>query len=240
MDLRRAAYLSILGVWATESNFEVAECDGETVSSTVCNARIALEILVFGAARVNDPPVIAQLVQRRTLRPHVPLALISDHEDRAEVTAALRNGVCGFFPSSLEPGLARYAFGFVLAGGTFFPPLILKELSNHDAEADSRESGLSVSLTPRQMDVLAVLREGKSNKLIARDLSLCEATVKVHVRQIMRKLGAANRTQAALNGIGALDLSPQPEPDLQAPSRERDVGGHRSVYQLAVPKSRMR
>ncbi len=137
----------------------------------------------------------------------MPLALISDHKDRAEVTAALRHGVCGFFPSSLEPGLARYAFGFVLAGGTYFPPLILKQLSIGGAEVDSREGDLTVSLTPRQLDVLAVLREGKSNKLIARDLLLSEATVKVHVRQIMRKLGAVNRTQAALTGYDAANAS---------------------------------
>jgi DNA-binding NarL/FixJ family response regulator len=53
-------------------------------------------------------------------------------------------------------------------------------------------------LTPRQLEVLNRLREGKPNKLIARDLNMTEATVKVHVRQIMRKLGATNRTQAVL------------------------------------------
>jgi DNA-binding NarL/FixJ family response regulator len=57
-------------------------------------------------------------------------------------------------------------------------------------------------LTPRQLEVLERLREGKPNKLIARDLQMTEATVKVHVRQIMRKLGAANRTQAVLCAVG--------------------------------------
>lgn len=63
----------------------------------------------------------------------------------------------------------------------------------------------TVSLTPRENDVLDRLREGKANKLIARDLNMTEATVKVHMRQIMRKLGVANRTQAVLcaNGIGS-------------------------------------
>lgn len=62
-------------------------------------------------------------------------------------------------------------------------------------ESDSQEIP---SLTPRQREVLQKLSEGKSNKLIARDLEMTEATVKVHVRQIMRKFGATNRTQAAL------------------------------------------
>jgi DNA-binding NarL/FixJ family response regulator len=66
--------------------------------------------------------------------------------------------------------------------------------------AEQGQSGFP--LTPRQFEVLERLREGKPNKLIARDLQMTEATVKVHVRQIMRKLGAANRTQAVLCAVG--------------------------------------
>ncbi len=57
------------------------------------------------------------------------------------------------------------------------------------------------SLTPRQFEVLERLREGKPNKLIARELNMTEATVKVHVRQIMRKFGVTNRTQAVLCAV---------------------------------------
>ena len=60
-------------------------------------------------------------------------------------------------------------------------------------------------LTPRQLEVLGRLREGKPNKLIARDLNMTEATVKVHVRQILRKFGVANRTQAVLCASDKLD-----------------------------------
>lgn len=64
-------------------------------------------------------------------------------------------------------------------------------------------------LTPRQSEVLERLREGKPNKVIARDLNMTEATVKVHVRQIMRKFGAANRTQAALCAMQFAASSPK-------------------------------
>jgi DNA-binding NarL/FixJ family response regulator len=66
------------------------------------------------------------------------------------------------------------------------------------------------SLTPRQLEVLDRLREGKPNKLIARDLNMTEATVKVHVRQIMRKLGAANRTQAVVCSVGIASAREEP------------------------------
>lgn len=202
LALRRAAYLSLLNPWAIGNNVDILAGADESALAADGGRRIVLEICILGAARVEDPAVQTQLLQHRRLRPGVLLALVSDHEDRAEVTAAFRHGARGFIPSSLEPDLARQAFGFILAGGTFFPPHILDRPAGDGAEAASRRSGNADSLTPRQLDVLALLREGKSNKLIARDLSMCESTVKVHVRQIMRKLGAANRTQAALSGIG--------------------------------------
>ncbi len=66
------------------------------------------------------------------------------------------------------------------------------------------------SLTPRQLEVLDRLRQGKPNKLIARDLNMTEATVKVHVRQIMRKLGATNRTQAVVCASGIASAREEP------------------------------
>ena len=67
-----------------------------------------------------------------------------------------------------------------------------------DGQEQAPVAHANFPLTPRQLEVLGRLREGKPNKLIARDLNMTEATVKVHVRQIMRKLGATNRTQAVL------------------------------------------
>jgi DNA-binding NarL/FixJ family response regulator len=72
-------------------------------------------------------------------------------------------------------------------------------------------------LTTRQQEVLERLRQGESNKLIGRQLKLRESTVKVHIRQIMRKLGATNRTQAALCAaqlhLSTRDKSDLPESD---------------------------
>jgi DNA-binding NarL/FixJ family response regulator len=65
----------------------------------------------------------------------------------------------------------------------------------------SPAAGAAGGLTSRQYEVLRLLQEGQSNKRIARTLGLRESTIKVHVRQIMRKLGVANRTQAALTAI---------------------------------------
>lgn len=234
--LRRAAFHSLIAPWANENHIEVSS--GCLLSATVSEdiESPALLILILGSTRIDDPVIQVQLSKTRALWPDVPVAMVSDHEDRGEVMAAFRAGVRGFVPSTLEPELALQALTFVLGGGTFFPPQVLDRPTRESVQAGARPNGAVHTLTPRQLDVLSLLREGKSNKLIARELVMCESTVKVHVRQIMRKLGAANRTQAALNGIGALDLSPPVEPDLHVASDERDVGGRRSMFQL-VPKS---
>jgi DNA-binding NarL/FixJ family response regulator len=237
--LRRAAFHSLIEPWANENHIEISS--GCLLSATVPEdvEAPALLVLILGSARIDDPVIQLQLSKARALWPDVPVAMVSDHEDRGEVMAAFRAGVRGYVPSTLEPELALQALNFVLGGGTFFPPQVLDRSNRESAQVGARQNGAVHTLTPRQLDVLSLLREGKSNKLIARELSMCESTVKVHVRQIMRKLGAANRTQAALNGIGALDLSPSAEPEKVAASDDRDVGGRQSVYQF-VPQSRAR
>jgi DNA-binding NarL/FixJ family response regulator len=62
-------------------------------------------------------------------------------------------------------------------------------------------------LTQREIAVLALMKHGKPNKIIAHELGMSASTVKVHVRHIMRKMGAANRTQAALNADKILALA---------------------------------
>jgi DNA-binding NarL/FixJ family response regulator len=210
LPLRRAAFQRLLHDWANDSNIEIRAIGDPLSPGTAPELQEhspapTLQIIVLGGMRVEDPAVLDQISQHRRLWSDVPLALISDSEDRGEVTAAFREGARGFIPTALEPDLVVQALGFILAGGTFFPPNVLGRPGRDGAEAQNRKNPPAHSLTPRQLDVLALLREGKSNKLIARDLSMCESTVKVHVRQIMRKLGAANRTQAALTGIGVVE-----------------------------------
>jgi DNA-binding NarL/FixJ family response regulator len=135
--------------------------------------------------------------------------VVSDREESEEVIRAFSAGANGFIPTNYEPEITRQALSFIIGGGSFFPPTILLDLPTHSdirvetthgrvQTGDVGESRLINGFTPRQQEVLELLRRGDSNKVIGRRLSMTEATVKVHVRQIMRKLGASNRTQAAL------------------------------------------
>lgn len=97
-------------------------------------------------------------------------------------------------------------------------------------EARASALGARFALTRRQSVVLRGLCRGESNKEIARDLDMSEATVKVHVRQVLRKLGASNRTQAALIGSGQ-EAPPERRP---APPRRRPPSDPR-LYGIEAP-----
>jgi DNA-binding NarL/FixJ family response regulator len=134
-----------------------------------------------------------------------PLIMLSDLEDSHQVNTirgALRAGANGFI-STRSTGLAMTlsAIRFVQAGGTFAP---LEMLLSDAAPAPAAQLPSPASpyrLTTRQKAVLAQLQQGKANKIIAHELGMSESTAKVHIRNIMRKMGATNRTQAAFNAL---------------------------------------
>ena len=125
-----------------------------------------------------------------------PVVIISDNEDPSAIVQMLAKKVRGYVPTSFSLQTAMRAIDLVRAGGTFVPAGSL--ITAHhapEAQPDVRKSnGL---FTTRQTAVIDALRQGKPNKIIAYELKMRESTVKVHVRNIMKKLNATNRTQVA-------------------------------------------
>ncbi len=119
-----------------------------------------------------------------------PIAIISGTTSRDLAEAALGAGAAGFVPKTLA-SRAMVAAVQAMALGEVFAPLSLLMQEPPVAEA-------LAALTRREVDVLRGICEGKSNKEIARDLNLQEVTVKLHVKTLSRKLGAKNRTHAAM------------------------------------------
>jgi DNA-binding NarL/FixJ family response regulator len=138
------------------------------------------------------------------------LVVLSDLEEgrqAATIRDALANGANGFISTqttSLAMTLA--AIQFVQFGGTYVPTdaLLNERTTRAPAEAVVRSPS---QLTTRQGHVMEQLQLGKANKIIAFDLGMSESTVKVHVRNIMRKMGATNRTQAAFAGYRQSDAA---------------------------------
>lgn len=124
--------------------------------------------------------------------PATKLALMSGVANRDVANSALANGAHGFIPKSLTAVSLVNAIKFILSGERYFP----FDFGADDAGA--KPSGAFATLSSREMETLEQLCIGLSNKEIARNLGVQEVTVKLHVKNVLAKLGVSNRTQAAL------------------------------------------
>lgn len=139
-----------------------------------------------------------------------PLLVVSALNDGETISGCIRAGARGFVPKGCEGTVLDQALPIVLSGGIFAPPPLTKNRGRRPA-GDPAETAASFfqqeslvrGLTGRQLQVLRLLLEGQSNKEIARSLGVLEGTVKVHLRTIMQRLGARNRTQLALSAARA-------------------------------------
>jgi DNA-binding NarL/FixJ family response regulator len=129
----------------------------------------------------------------------LPIIVLSDAmtaADASTIRNVLKAGIRGFIPTrSIEMPAVAAAIRFVRAGGTF-APVDLVLAGGYDRTVTRNDPPPAEQLTQRQFAVLSHLRQGKANKIIAYELGMSESTVKVHIRNIMRKMGATNRTQA--------------------------------------------
>jgi DNA-binding NarL/FixJ family response regulator len=140
----------------------------------------------------------AALEAIRRIAPDIYLVVISGTEDPADIRRVLDSGAHGFIGKSSGSAAMMQGIRSVLAGETFISPAIALPPAAPLPVGENELDHLMTALTPRQRDVLAMLRLGKSNKEVARDLNLAEITVKLHVTAILRTLGCDNRTQAAI------------------------------------------
>jgi DNA-binding NarL/FixJ family response regulator len=177
----------------------VAASTCEELLETEGIGRPDLVVVYIRSAGLTNTWAQSALELLRTRVPEASVVVLSDKTDLDDVNQALTHGARGYIPSSIECEIAFAALRLISAGGTFVPAAALRSTAANPDDQPERErqrrSG-GLDLTPREFSVLDLLREGKPNKLIARQLDMQESTVKVHVRNILRKLNAANRTHA--------------------------------------------
>ena len=178
----------------------VAASSCEELLETKGIGRPNLVVVYIRSAGLTNTWVQSALELLRVRLPEASAVVLSDRDDVEEVNRALRQGVRGYIPTSVECDVAVAAFRLIGAGGTFVPAGTLRSTSakpDDQPEGGRQRRSDGLDLTPRELSVIDLLREGKPNKLIARQLDMQESTVKVHVGNILKKLNAANRTHAA-------------------------------------------
>lgn len=165
------------------------------------DAAYDLVFLDLAMPGMNGVAGVRRFVERR---PAIPVVILSAYAEPEEIVECMGIGVRGYIPKSSSESVLQNAVSLMLAGEIYVPRRAIGQmLAEGTSEYAEDLEGLSDNnplrqLTPRQRCTLALMIEGQSNKEIARSLGLLESTVKAHVKVILRKLSAHNRTQAAL------------------------------------------
>ncbi len=130
-----------------------------------------------------------------------PVVMLTTSSDERDLVDCLRRGAQGYLLKDMDPDELVQALQEILAGKTVVTPeltTVLARAVQSGAADGSRRPALWQDLTPRELEILRHLAEGESNKIIARQLGICDGTVKLHVKAILRKLGLSSRVEAAV------------------------------------------
>jgi len=227
MKFRRTLLTHFLKEWAAAEKVELLSLEPSEAHEALREG-IGCRMVIFnaGVRSCSNSETLAAIGVLRVLAPAASLAVVADDEQPDDVIAVMQSGAEGYLSNHSAPDLALRALSFLLHGGTYFPRNAIVHLPFPDEEAPvsaMRESMFAAAhaapgvpsaaplgttafflpsvppiLSDRQMAISERLCRGESNKMIGRVLNLPESTVKVHVREIMRKLSVSNRTQVAV------------------------------------------
>lgn len=176
----------------TESLVSIDECQSRARS---LNADLIL-LSVAGSKREEEVRKGVALTSK--LANAIPVVIMSDDVDTDHVVHALEVGASGYVTTDMPFAVVVEALRLVRAGGNYAPTRsLISNAKRHDSRGERDVAIHGGMFTPRQAAVIEALRRGKSNKIIAYELAMCESTVKVHVRNIMKRLHAKNRTEVA-------------------------------------------
>lgn len=161
--------------------------------------RVAVGAAAPGLVLAVEPEVAA-LESLLEVAPALRCVVLSGNQSPDWAEAMLQAGAAGVVPAATPEAILMEALRLVLAGGLYVPSTVLRRPPPSPAAAlPSTPAG--VRLTERQLQVLACMASGDSNKLIGRKLGIAEKTVKIHVAAICTALGVSNRTQAAVAAL---------------------------------------
>jgi two-component system nitrate/nitrite response regulator NarL len=134
-----------------------------------------------------------------------PIVMLTTSNEEQDLVDCLRNGAQGYLLKDMEPSELVLALRNIVSGQTVVAPelagVLAKIVQGDIAEEDNKQESPFAELTPRELEILCLLAEGQSNKVIARNLGISDGTVKLHVKAILRKLNVHSRVEAAVMAV---------------------------------------
>ena len=188
------------------------------IASTDHDGEDTLVLMSIGRHTVKDPQITSALTALKEARPGVAVVVMGDDDNAGPILDALDLGARGYIPTNVSLDVAVEAIILVAVGGKFIPAnSLISARGSFRAEQPMAASTMG-EFTARQVAVVNALRQGKANKIIAYELNMRESTVKVHVRNIMRKLKARNRTEVAFIAHSSFQDAPASAPSASSAS----------------------
>lgn len=162
-------------------------------------------LIVYEADRNVNLKKISKLI---ALKPHIKVTILSISEKISRIIEFMDVGIKAYVPNSLGLEIALKAIRLVVVGGNFFPAAAFLEIEAEPPSAPADlEPGANFRISRRELEVIAGVSCGKSNASIAKDLNISEATIKVHIRNIMKKMNVNNRTSVAYKSRDLLGIA---------------------------------
>lgn len=158
----------------------------------------ASAILLCISGKLRDLDLQRQLALVEQINDRIPLVILGESEDPEQIIEFLDRGARGYIPTSMSLPVTLQTLRLVAEGGVFVPASSLMTSQRQAARSGHVGKDEQEMFTSRQAAVVEAVCRGKPNKVIAYELNMCESTVKVHVRNIMKKLKAKNRTEVAV------------------------------------------
>ena len=207
----------LIALLAADPRFEVVAEAGDATEAPSRAAATQPDVILLDnhMPGVNGVDALAGL---REVAPQARVLMLTVSEDERDLATALRGGACGYLLKTMDGDMLAAAIVRTMAGQSVVSPEMTSKLvsafqSGHAgapavpvaaAPAPVVDADPIHSLSPREREILLHIARGASNKEVARALAIAEATVKIHVQHILRKLNLSSRVQAAVYATGRL------------------------------------
>ncbi|MBT8126785.1 MAG: response regulator transcription factor [Gammaproteobacteria bacterium] len=185
-----------------QRGIEVADAVASGTEGIQCVSELRPDIILLDL-RMPDMGGLEVLQKLKEKEPGIPVVMLTTSNEEADLIKSLRSGAQGYLLKDMEPDELVSALRDIKNGRNVVAQDLtdaLARMVQGDSSIDNEEGPFS-ELTPREMEILCLLAEGQSNKLIARNLGISDGTVKLHVKAILRKLGIHSRVEAAVIAV---------------------------------------